>query len=197
MAEVNRITVEDFEKVIEDVSMIETPINWNGLELIVKRNISLEDMIGYVSSVSELCFEDETNRYMPELKDFGIRLYLINYYTNIDLPESTSKKYEFIYNTDIVQTVLNAVDPQQFNEIVQSIENKVEYMSSANIEAIQKHMIEISNAIEEFGKLFEAMFDDMDAESVQKLVSSITDGAIDESKLVEAYIEQTKNNSAE
>ena len=186
--EIKRITVEDLYKVVEDVCMPVAYLNWNGLELAVKRNILLEDVIEFVTSVTSLCFEEETNRYMPEVKDFGIRAYLIDYYTNVDLPEDTGEKYSLLYETDLVQTVLNSIDMQQFNDIVRSIEESVSYIAKSNIDAVMKQIQEVSNLIEKFGSVFQESFGDLSQEDLAKVIGSITENDIDEEKLIQAYM---------
>lgn len=186
--EIKRITVEDLDKVIEDVCMSVAYLNWNGLELAVKRNILLEDVIEFVTSVTSLCFEEETNRYMPEVKDFGIRACLIDYYTNVDLPEDTGKKYSLLYETDLVQTVLNSIDMQQFNDIVRSIEESVSYIAKSNIDAVMKQIQEVSNLIEKFGSVFQESFGDLSQEDLVKVIGSITENGVNEEKLIQAYM---------
>lgn len=190
----NRITAEDLSKVAEDICMPINEADWNGLRLIVRRNISLEEMLEFVANVTGLCFESDTNKYIPEVKDFGIRTSIINYYTNVDLPESTSEKYSLLYSTDIIQTVIKMVDPQQFNSIVESIENAIDHIANANIEMFNKQVQKITELIEQFGELFEDSFSGISKDEMIKLVENITNFGDNEEKFVQAYLSQTKEN---
>lgn len=192
-----RISIEEFEAAMKDIYMPTVEINWNGLPLIIKKNISLEETMNFVEYVTELCFSETTHTYMPEVRDFAIKMFLIEHYTNIDLPQDIEKKYEFVYSTDIFQTVINNIDPYQFNEIIHSIDTKLDYMADANIEAFNNQVAEVAKLIEQFGTLFSDAFDGVDSDTISKLVNSISDVGFDEEKLVKAYISQTKSNEEE
>ena len=124
-------------------------------------------------------------------------IFLIQHYTNIDLPDSLEERNKFIYETDIVQTVLNFVNPYQFNEIIRAIDLKIDYMADANIEAINKKMDELYMSFEELSNSLETVFGGINEDSMVDLVNAIKDGRLDEGKLVEAYFDtkgkQTKN----
>ena len=195
--EIKRITVEDFNNAINDVYMPVTETEWNGLTLYVKKNISFEETLDFVKYVTELCFAEDTHEYLPEARDLAIKIFLIQHYTNIDLPDSLEERNKFIYETDIVQTVLNFVNPYQFNEIIRAIDLKIDYMADANIEAINKKMDELYKSFEELSNSLETVFGGINEDSMVDLVNAIKDGRLDEGKLVEAYFDtkekQTKN----
>ena len=195
--EIKRITVEDFNNAINDVYMPVTETEWNGLTLYVKKNISFKETLDFVKYVTELCFAEDTHEYLPEARDLAIKIFLIQHYTNIDLPDSLEERNKFIYETDIVQTVLNFVNPYQFNEIIRAIDLKIDYMADANIEAINNKMDELYKSFEELSNSLETVFGGINEDSMVDLVNAIKDGRLDESKLVEAYFDtkgkQTKN----
>lgn len=195
--EIKRITVEDFNNAINDVYMPVTETEWNGLTLYVKKNISFKETLDFVKYVTELCFAEDTHEYLPEARDLAIKIFLIQHYTNIDLPDSLEERNKFIYETDIVQTVLNFVNPYQFNEIIRAIDLKIDYMADANIEAINKKMDELYKSFEELSNSLETVFGGINEDSMVDLVNAIKDGRLDEGKLVEAYFDtkgkQTKN----
>lgn len=187
--EIKRITVEDFNNAINDVYMPVTETEWNGLTLYVKKNISFEETLDFVKYVTELCFAEDTHEYLPEARDLAIKIFLIQHYTNIDLPDSLEERNKFIYETDIVQTVLNFVNPYQFNEIIRAIDLKIDYMADANIEAINKKMDELYKSFEELSNSLETVFGGINEDSMVDLVNAIKDGRLDEGKLVEAYFD--------
>lgn len=195
--EIKRITVEDFNNAINDVYMPVTETEWNGLTLYVRKNISFQETLDFVKYVTELCFAEDTHEYLPEARDLAIKIFLIQHYTNIDLPDSLEERNKFIYETDIVQTVLNFVNPYQFNEIIRAIDLKIDYMADANIEAINNKMDELYKSFEELSNSLETVFGGINEDSMVDLVNAIKDGRLDEGKLVEAYFDtkgkQTKN----
>ena len=200
--ETNKISTEALEQVLKDTYTPVSTIEWNGLELMVRRTITLAETMEFVKFVTDICFADETNEYIPEVRDYAIKLFILEHYTNLDLPEETEKKYAIIYQTDIMPTVLNMLDGQQFNDIIRAIDTKLDYMAESNIEAITKHMNEAMTLIENFGKQFSELFGDVDQESMTKIIDSLANG-LDEGKIMEAYLanqhsdEQTESDKTE
>ena len=188
--ETNKISTEELEQVLEDTYTPVSTTEWNGLELMVKRTITLAETMEFVKFVTDICFADETNEYIPEVRDYAIKLFVLEHYTNLELPKETENKYAIIYQTDIIPTVLNMLDGQQFNDIIRAIDTKLDYMAESNIEAITKHMNEAMALIENFGKQFSELFDGVDQESMTKIVNSLANG-LDEGKMMEAYLDKT------
>lgn len=185
--ETNKISTEALEQVLEDTYTPVLTTEWNGLELIVRRTITLAETMEFVKFVTDICFADETNEYIPEVRDYAIKLFILEHYTNLELPKETENKYAIIYQTDIIPTVLNMLDGQQFNDIIRAIDTKLDYMAESNIEAITKHMNEAMTLIENFGKQFSELFGDVDQESMTKIIDSLANG-LDEGKIMEAYL---------
>lgn len=188
--DIKRITVEECKKAIEEVYMPVTEIQWNGLDLTVRRNISFSETLDFVKYVTDLCFADETHEYLPEARDLAIKIFLIEHYTNLDLPDSLEERNYVIYETDIVQTVLNCVNPYQFNEIVRAIDLKIDYMAEANIEAINRKVDELYKSFEELSNSLQTVFGGITQESMEGLVNAIKDGGLDPKELVKSYFEE-------
>ena len=188
--ETNKISTEALEQVLEATYTPVSTTEWNGLELMVRRTITLAETMEFVKFVTDICFADETNEYIPEVRDYAIKLFILEHYTNLELPKETENKYAIIYQTDIIPTVLNMLDGQQFNDIIRAIDTKLDYMAESNIEAITKHMNEAMALIENFGKQFSELFGGVDQESMTKIVDSLANG-IDEGKMMDAYLAKT------
>ena len=194
MSEVNKITPELLEQVTADVYMPVATDNWNGLELEVRRYISFSEMLEFVEFVTDMCFTSD-NTYMPEVRDYAIRVFVISRYTNIELPEDTDKRYELLYGTDIMRAVLQLVDAQQINEIVAAIDTKINYITETNIEAFQRQVQNLTNIVNEFGQTFEGMLKDSDPEVLAKFIDAVANNGMDEEKLVKTYMEEVATRS--
>lgn len=197
MKEIKKVSVTAFEKAIKDNYTPYSEIEWNGITVTVKRNLSFGEMMEFVESVVQLCFANDTDRYIPEVKDFAIKTLVLEKYTNINMPQNIKKRYEFVSFTDIVQNVLSKVDKIQFNEIVQAIDTKLEYMSNANIEAVNRQVTVLYDTLQNLESQFADMFSGLDSGSITQLVNAITDNQLDEEKLMKAYFKEGKSSKDE
>ncbi len=94
-------------------------ISWRGLNVIVRSMISLDEMIKLTGLVMDQCWDGEAMR--PELMDFQLRCAVITFYTNVNLPESAAEQYEYLYGTDLYESVLPCISKSQIKAIEESI----------------------------------------------------------------------------
>ena len=123
------ITSGDVNRVLDNcetrnaLGEIGIDITWCGYNVAIKRFISFTDM---------LCFAKSDNRYLPEVRDLFFRCSLVEFYTNIVLPESVEEKNQIVYGTDIIDLILQNIDRGQFRAIMDGIEKRVTYWYLAN-----------------------------------------------------------------
>lgn len=90
-------------------------LNWHGLKVIVRRMISLEEMQRLVDVVWSLCWDGD--RLCVELCDFQLKCAVITFFTNVTLPEDAAAQYEYLYGTDLYETVTPYISQSQLAEI--------------------------------------------------------------------------------
>lgn len=193
MSKERKVPVKDIDRVMKENFKIEPAVvTWGGLEIKVKRTIGLANTIAFVSGVSDLCFSGGFPEYHPSLKDFGFKSNILEYYTNIRLSSDVEKRHDLIYNTDIVDVVKKHINKEQLDEIWDAIEEKVDREANSNIEAINNQLATLDATVkmieDELSNAY-ASISDMD---INSLVDVMGGEAIDEKKLVEAYIEHGK-----
>ena len=185
-----RITINAFEKVMKENYQPIVEVEWNGLTIEIKRTLSLQEVISFVEGVADACFDEETGDYLPEVKDFLIKSFVLEKYANFTMPSNSNSMYELIYCTDAFATVMNHINTEQFGEIEMAIDDKLDYKTNAGIEAMNKQMATIFSSFEDIEKNLSQLFSSVDNESVAKLVEALGNGKIDEEKLVKAYLEE-------
>lgn len=195
MAKTKKISINAFDKIVKDTYTPTTTIEWHGQEIIVKRNLSFKEMMEFVDSVTKTCFTLSTNTYMPEVKDFAVKSNILEKYANFALPNNLEHRYELIYSSDAVETVLNCVSHQQFNEIMASIDAKINNLAQSNIEAMNKQMNELYTAFANLQSQMEGLFSGVKTDDFNALISAFGNGGLNEDKLVEAYLAKTKSES--
>lgn len=192
-----KISITAFDKIMREENTPIEIIEWHGIDVTIRKTLSLKDALIFVDTVSKSCFDSETGEYMPEVKVFVMKCCILEMYANFSLPANVEHKYDLVYNTDAVDTVLKHINMRQLNELTDAISEKVDNMARANIENINKQMNDVYNAFDELQNHFGQILSGVNAEDVSKLVQSIAEGKIDEDKIVQAYLSQNKSEQGE
>lgn len=190
----NKISIEEFKKVVAEDFEPVVDVDWRGLTLHIKKCLSLEEMMTFVSNVVSSCFAENTNEYLPEIKDFSTRCCILENYAGFILPKSLGEKYEMVYNSDIVSFVVQYVEHMQFNAMLAAIDHKIEHQAQNNIEALNKQMNEVVAGLSALEKNLSSIFGGVDNETITKIAGAIADGSFDESKLVKAFTENADSD---
>lgn len=194
MSKSNKIAADVLTKAAEAQMKEETTYVWNGIEITITPTISMRDTLTFVDGVTKMCFSDE-NEYMPEVKDFAIRGYIVKMYTNLTLTDDIEKQYAILCGSDIVDFVLQHINNEQLKEIVRSANDKIANHAQANIEMINKQVESVINAFESLYANLEKMFNGISQDDISNMVKAIGDGHIDEEKIVNAFLEKSKSAS--
>ena len=184
MARTKKNSISNILKCKEDNIM---KVEWNNIPICIKRVIPVGDMYNIVNNVVGACFSNE-GEYTPEVKDFATRLGIIIGYTDIDVVDDMSMKYELCYCTDIFDIVISNASESQILSITDAIEDKIKYLAEANMHFIYRKMDDISNSIDGFVKTAGEIFDGISAEDINSFVKNISGADFNEEKLMSAYI---------
>lgn len=184
-----KISVNAFEKAISENFDKTTTQEWNGLEIEVKRNLSVVEMMAFVDNVSKACFSDKDATYTPEMKDFAVRVAIIELYTNITLAQNIHKKYDVIYGSNILDTVLGCIDQTQFNAMMRAVEDKTSHLANANVEMINRQMNELYASFDNLQKKLSDLFEGIGEDDIKNIAGALANGAIDEEKIVKTFME--------
>lgn len=183
----DKIFITKIDKVLKEYDSVST-VDWHGNELVIKRAIGLDDVVLFISNVVDACFADIDNGYSPEFKDFAIRYNIISMYTNLKLPDDMGHRYKILYLTDIIDVVMAKINMHQFNDIMRAIDDKIDAKIYTNNEMFE---LKINSAIEQIATLSQtiaSLFEGVDEEDIKNMVNAISNGKLDEEKLVDAIV---------
>ena len=186
-----RISINAMDEIMNRYETVET-VEWNGLQVVIKKNLSLEEMMTFANSVVKSCFDQSSGAYMPEVKDFAIRANVLDMYTNFTLPKDLSKQYDMVIRSGAVEMVMNHINFTQFSELMKAIDAKLQNTADANIQAFITKLDAVTSAFTNMQEQMESMFSNFDAEEVSKFISSIANGGNPEENIVKSYLELTK-----
>ena len=127
-----KISINTFDKIMKDTYAPTETVAWHGVDITIKKTLSLQEMMEFVEAVVQLCFETESGKYIPEIRDFAIKLNTLTKYANFTMPHNITHQYQLIYCTDAFEKVLMNVNPQQFNEMCAAVDRRMAHESQAN-----------------------------------------------------------------
>jgi hypothetical protein len=186
----NRISIATMDDILKRRQETET-VQWNGLDVVIKKDLAMDDMLNFVDSVVRSCFDAQTGEYRPEAKDFAMRANILTRYANFALPEkNTEHQYEIAVFSGAADMVLRYVNAAQFNEMSRAIDEKIAYMASANIQVLTKRFDDVVMAFQklqsDIGKQFAGVGDG----ELAALVKAASNSSISEEALVKEYFKQ-------
>lgn len=185
---VKKISINALEKCIERKPEV-VNVKWNSLDITVKTHLSFEEMIAFVDGVAESCFTADTKAFIPVAKDFVIGCLVIEMYSNLTLPQNVNKKYEIISGCDVVDVILEKVDKAQFDNIIKSINEKIRYLIETNIAQTTIKTNDLLYSVADIESKIGDFVSKITPDDMRALITSISNGKIDEGKLMEAYLE--------
>lgn len=173
--------------------------NFDGVTVRFKTNPSLSDIFQVVTDVVDGCFLDN-GEYLPELVEFLFYRSLINNFTNVTLPADLSVCYDFVMNSgngSEMQYIFDEdVEFMWVGQLKKAIGQKLHYMADTGIATLKHKMEELFVALDNFSEQSSALFDGITPEDRDRLISAVDSiGAIDEEKLVKAFIKHDKEHS--
>lgn len=191
-----RISINALEKIAEEQFAQIIEVKWQDLDVTIKRTLPMQEMLLFVKEVTEACFlEDGT--FVPEIMEFAIKSGVLTHYANFNLPSDLKKQYWLIYNTDAANMIYQHINLEQFNEIVESINRKIDHMCDTDIASVKAELNDLNNAFGKIGEQFSAMFDGIDTSDLQRVIEAVGDEGVNEEKIVSAYVEHMKQNLGE
>lgn len=196
MAKIKKISINAFENAVKANCPNTFIGQWNGLDIVITKTISLQDMAAIVAEVTENCFLTD-GTYVPETMEAVLQRAVVSRYTNLNLPSNMSNCYDLIEQSGIIDFLLEHINRDQYNEICHAVDRKVEYICDAKISEIEANIKKLFGAFDDLQEKTAQMFEHVSPTDLQKLVGAIgEDGALSADKVVKEYIEQTRVKDA-
>lgn len=194
---IKKISITTFDKIMPDKDDLYETIEWNGIAITIRKSLSLKQVLAFVDGVSKSCFDSKTNAYLPEVKVFAIKCFILEMYANFSLPANVEYRYDLIYNTDAVDEVVKHINTRQLDEIIDAINDKVDNISRMNIETVNKQINDVYSAFDTLQKQFEQIFSSVNPDDVSAFIQAVSSDKLDEEKLVQAYVQHGKPSDGE
>ena len=191
MAEkMERLSINALERVVKETGAGAITREWRGNDVTIRRRLGLYEMMKFVDGVVKTCFAGDAHQYTPEVLDFAIRCSVLEMYANFTLPKNVENRYDFVYGCDAYTFVLNEIDGEQFDLILDAIDEKIEHVAAARERAdavtqIADKVCSFVNAA--LGKLSEVSAD-IGEENLARIAECLQSGTMDRETLTNAVI---------
>lgn len=189
MEKIKKIPINEFDRAA-GAQERESTVEWNGLEIRVRRRISYEEYTAASVAVTNACFSTD-GEYVPEAKEVSLRLIVLALYTNLSIPLNIDKRYEMACFSGVYDAVLSAVDGHQVAQIENAVNERIHIRTQAAVDAVIRQANAVAEAVQNMSDKFEAQFaailEGVTPEDMNRVIRGIADGKVDEEKVVEAY----------
>lgn len=192
-----KISITTFEKIMKENYTPTKTVEWNGVEITIKPTLSFKEVLSFVDNVTKSCFTTDGGTYIPEVKEFVIKCCILEMYANFAMPTNVERKYDLVYCTDAVNVVMDNINRTQLGEIIEAINDKIDNIAQANVEAINRQMNELYSAFDNLQEQLAGIFSGIGTDEISKLIGAISGDKFDEAKLIQTYMKEKKANTAE
>lgn len=184
-----KISIRAMDEVLKRDYQPTVQCEWNDVEVTIKRTLSFKEMLEFVNDVVMSCFREDGS-FLPEVRDFVVRSNILTRYANFSLPDNLEHRYELVYCTDAEELVRRYINETQIDEIERAIDRKLQELCRSNAVGIQRQMSQLLANLDEVQQKAEQMIGSVTKEDLEKLIGALGNGAVDEEKLVQAYMNQ-------
>lgn len=189
---IKRISVNAMDEILNEYDATES-IEWKGLDVVITKNLSLEDMLAFADSVVKSCFDQSTGAYMPEVKDFAIRINVMERYANFTMPSKAERQYDVVMRSGAYEMILDHINMAQFYELMHAIDAKLQNAADANVQMVFRQFNAVVTSFESLQEKVGSLFAGVDAADIGKLMNAMSEHGVSEEKVVQAYMaEQAK-----
>lgn len=188
----DKITSNLFDKVITENTVSNEPIivDWLGVQIKIKPRLTVEEMVSFVNICVGSNFVSDDPDYTPEFAEYGWRYALISIYTNIDLPSDISKRYDLLTRSQSLIDIINHnIDLAQLDAIEEAVNKKISYYLKTRVQEVTGKISKLYSSLEEMGTQLVNMFSGISEEDIKAVTNALTNGAVDEGKLMKAYLD--------
>lgn len=109
----------------------------SGLEVEVKRSISIEEMDSFIESVADAVFVDGT--YKPALREFVFFKAILAYFTNIKTEGMNNERLMGLYIT-IRSGIVSMIDPSVYEWLITAVDERIKWTLDCALSAQKRRL---------------------------------------------------------
>ena len=176
MAKAKKVTKSAIEQMFcgkkDDAVSIRVGNDENGIDVLVKKSLSLYERGEMVRSVVDTIFnvDDDGYNYHPYMKTFALDAHVVIYFTDIKLPSDAEKAHCFIEQSEIVYRIADVLPAGYLGDIAREVDELLEFKKA---QAAKKSKLD--GLIESAADLIAALQKKLDGMNVNDLISLVAE----------------------
>ena len=120
MSNIGIVSSEEAIRITGMVSKRYKKVIWHSANIVVKYSLNFIEYVDIYNSIVEGC-ESPDGEFVPALIDFSIRMNIISFYSNVELPEDPEKLFDVAYSSDLFEIVYKNANTKQIDAIIDSV----------------------------------------------------------------------------
>lgn len=113
-------------------------------DLSIKRRLTLPEALSFVADVCSLCFDQETMEFSPELREVGIRIHTLIYFTNLTATENdTETLYALAYDPQIAFLLQENIDQCFYHDLIAMCDHRLDYYAELSTSVYARGMMDL------------------------------------------------------
>ena len=183
----------DINNIIESYKE-DTAISFQEKNITVKKDVGIEDVFTVINSIVISCFNDETGEYTPEVEEFVRRCLIIETFTDFIMPKDMNDRFHLVFGTELYKSIIDSIPDSIIEMINSSVAKKIDYLIQCNIETVNTKISDAMNKVDEMENSVQDLINALDADTMNKVLSTIVNGLFDYGKLLNAFKEEANKN---
>ena len=168
----------------------------NVVEITVQTSLSVGAHTHLVNSIADMVIyaDEDEEVYAPSLRQFALGFNLLNYFTNIELPDTTEEARRLIECTDIVDRVLEVLPNGYFKMIVKEADALIEYRKAQALKLTK--LDRVLDAVLDVIKTAKEQTNNFDMKHIMEFVDKYAPQELKD-QLIKAIVEHTTEKDVE
>lgn len=189
----NKVSAKELFGSLSDQNIVTATLG--NIEIQVKRVLSLQESLAFIEGVVDSCIDYENGNYLPESYDFAVKTAILEFYTNIDVPEDIVSQYELVYSTSVVDAVYGKINSFQFTDNLRAIDKKIDFYVQLICSTVSSKVDDVVQKIDAFASSTSKIFDGINPEQMSAVINNLSVLKANEEAVVQAIL--NSQNSGE
>lgn len=187
-----KISNKKFKEIMKSVA---TPaaeiVTIGGVEVEVKRSINCLDMAHFIDNAMGYCFQDVDGEtvYVAAWTEFGYRMSVVEYFTNINTDVSADEMLAFCFS-GAYMNIISVIDNNILDDLWISYKDQIKYRQKELLKASK-----VDDLLDAVLKFVETS--SVDVGKVDELIESINGLAANDSKVVAETVKKLSDSNGE
>lgn len=161
-------------------------VKFQDADIRVKYALSFDEVLSFVSATADSCFTTDGD-YVPQAKKFAFMANIIDYYTDVQMPDNLNDRYALAVLSGLYDVVVNEIDDRQLDSLYDSVERLVENTLANNVGSVRDEIATAAATLKTISQTFNQMLNEVSSDTMQNVIDALNNNIADRHQLIAAY----------